>query len=98
MTLTVLPSHPFLAASEPDIDLFPVSAECTVSQAAEFLDVSVDFVRELLEDELVLSRRENGECLIEWNSLRDYEQDCRRMRAGVAEMIRMDQEMGLYDD
>ena len=36
-----------------------MSAECTVSQAVEFLDVSVDFVRELFEDKLVLSRREN---------------------------------------
>ena len=98
MTLTALPSHPFLATGKPDIDLFPMSAECTVSQAAEFLDVSVDFVRELLEDELVLSRRENGECLIEWNSLRDYRKEWERVKEGIAEIVRLDQEMGLYDD
>ena len=98
MTLTAAPSYPSLTTRSRSFDRLPMPSECTVAQAAEFLYVSEGYVKELLEDELVLFRQENGEQMIEWNSLQNYEQDCRRMQAGVAEIIRLDQEMGLYDD
>ena len=78
MTLTALPSHPFLATSEPAIDLFPMSAECTVSQAAEFLDMSEGCVEELLDGNVIEYRQIGEERLVQRDSLQEFESRYRR--------------------
>ena len=81
-----------------DVDMFPMPSELTVAQAARVLDVSEGYIREILEDELIMSRLGNGERLIEYTSLLAYGQERKRMNAALDEMCRMNQEMGLYDD
>ena len=98
MSLAVAPSHPFMATDGLGDNLFPAATEYSVSQAAKFLGVSEGYIREILEDDLVMSRLENGERLIEYASLLAYGQERRRMNAALDEMCRMNQEMGLYDD
>ena len=98
MTATIAPSHPFLVNDGQNLVLFPPLTECTVSQAAQFLRVSENYVNELLKDDTVASRTVNGECLIQWDSLSAFEQRRACKLAGLAEIVRMDQEMGLYDD
>ena len=98
MSLTVVPPHSFLTIGMADIDLFPAVSECTVSQAATILGVSEGYVDEVLRDGLIAFRWDNGERLIERNILLDYREERRRMNAALDEMIRWDQEIGLYDD
>ena len=97
MSLTIAPSSPFLVTGD-SAAFVHAPAECTVTQAAEFLDVSEDYVDEMLKAERILFQLKNGKRMIEWNSLLEYKQRRDFRLAGVAEMIRWDQEMGLYDD
>jgi len=78
--------------------MFPAVSECSVAQAAEFLDMSERCLNGLLDAEQIASRLENGERLVQWSSMLDYQQMRIRRRAGLAQIIRWDQEMGLYDD
>jgi len=97
MTLTALPSHPFLATSKPDIDLFPVSSECTVAQAAKILDMSEGCVNELLDDSVIAYRQIGDERLVQRDSLQEFESRYRRRLKALAEITREWQEMGLYE-
>ena len=98
MTLTVLPSHPFLATSEPDIDLFPTMSECTVAQAAQILDMSEGCVEELLDDNVIEYRQIGDERLVQRDSLQEFNTDYREGLKVLAEITLEWQEMGLYDD
>ena len=97
MTLTVTPSHSFPATDGQTFDLFPVPSECTVAQAAKFLDMSEGCVEELLEDGIIVSRLKNGERLVHRDSLLEFGTDYREGLAILAEITRESQEMGLYD-
>jgi len=97
MTATIVPSPHFLATDGQDFDLFPAVSECTVVQAARFLGISEDCLHEYLDDNLIEFRLGDGECLIQWNSLQEFAQEQEHGRAVIAEMVRWDQEMGLYD-
>jgi hypothetical protein len=97
MTATIAPPFPFLATDGQDVDLLPIAVECTVAQAAQFLDRSEGSVHEYLDDNLISFRLENGERLIQWNSLQEFAQELQHGRDFIAEMVRLDQEMGLYD-
>ena len=96
--LTAAPPHTFSTTDGHDVDMLTTVPGCTVEQAAQFLDVSEGYVHEMLNAGRVLFRRENGERLIEWDSLRDYGKERKRKLAAFAKMVRMNQEMGLYDD
>jgi hypothetical protein len=98
MSLTAVPLPTFPITDSRNIDTSPAVSECTVAQAAQFLDVSEGYVTEMLNAGRVLYRQENGEHLIEWNSLRDYRKEWKRRHAVLDEMVRLNQEMGLYDD
>ena len=98
MTATIAPPRPFLVAERQSFDTFPAVSECTVAQAAQFLGNSEGYVEELLKDRIVSFRTENGERFVQWDSLSAFEQRRAWMRAGVDEIVRLDQEMGLYDD
>jgi len=98
MPLTTTPSHPFLTTDEPRIALFPVSPELTVMQAAKLLNVSEVYLNELLDIGAIEFRQDYGRRLIKHEDLIQYEQECLRMHEGLLEIVRLDQEMGLYDD
>ena len=98
MTLTVAPLHTFSITDGRSIDMFPAASECTVAQAARFLEGTEGLVNELLDAELIAFRLENGERLIERNDLQRFVQDRERRHVALDEMVRLNQEMGLYDD
>ena len=98
MSLIAAPLHTFPITDRRDIDTSPAVSECTVSQAARFLDVPEGYINEMLNAGRVEFRLEGGERLIEWDSLQNYEREWDHRLAGLAEMVRLDQEMGLYDD
>jgi len=98
MPISTASSHPYTTTGGQGFGLFPRLAECTVSEAARFLGGSEGYVDELLRDGVIVFRLESGERLVQWDSLLDYAQRRKRNFAALAEMIRMDQEMGLYDD
>ena len=95
MTFTAMPS--LLMPDVQDIDMFPSVSELTVAQAAKFLDGTEGLVDELLHAGLITSRLKNGVRLIAWDSLQNYAQEENRKDAAFAEMVRENQEMGLYD-
>ena len=99
MSLTIPPSAAsFPSTDQPALGLFPRVSECTVAQAARFLDGSEGLVNELLDDGVITFRLENGERLVQWNSLLEFEQKEDRQYAGLEEIVRLSEEMGLYDD
>jgi hypothetical protein len=98
MTFTAIPTQPVLATNNQHTDLVSVVSECTVAQAAKILDMSEGCVNELLRDKVITSRLVGDERLVQWDSLIGYSQERNRRRAILAEMVRLDQEMGLYDD
>jgi hypothetical protein len=96
MSITI-PSHTFLAEVGENIDLFPAPSELTVVQTAEFLRTTERHVNDMLDAGYFEFRRESGERLVLWSSLIEYVQMRKRRRAWLAEMVRENQEMGLYD-
>ena len=98
MTLTAAPTSVFPTTTEQDVTMFPAVSECSVAQAAEFLDISERHLNDLLDNNFIASRQENGERLVQWNSMLDFEQKEARRLAWLAEEAQWNQEMGLYDD
>jgi hypothetical protein len=97
MTLT-LPSHSFLTETGQNVDLYPVSSDLTVAQAAALLDMSEACVNDLLNIGVLEFRRESGERLLLRDPLLAYKERCERIEAWLAEESRWNQEMGLYDE
>ena len=98
MTLTVPVSPLFLPTTDRNVALLPPLSEWTVAQAAEFLEMSEECLNELLDFGVIEYREDNGCRLINHDFLINYSQRRKRRRAGLDEMVRMNQEMGLYDD
>jgi hypothetical protein len=97
MTLT-LPSHSFLTEAGQNVDLFPVSSDLTVAQAAVLLDMSEACVNDLLNIGAFEFRLKNGERLLLREPLLEYKEWSESTGAWLAEETRWNQEMGLYDD
>jgi len=98
MTLTVPSSHSFLTTDVRNVDMFPAPTELTVAQAAALLDVPEGYIEELLDDDLIEYRQEGAQRLVNHNGLLEYKKERDRRHALLNEMVRMNQEMGLYDD
>jgi hypothetical protein len=97
MTLTI-PSPPFLTEAGQDINLFPAPSELTVAQAAKILDGSVGLINELLDGGLIACRCENGERMVQWDSLLDFAEEEKRRDAALDELLEMFREAGMSDD
>ena len=101
MSISTLPSHPFLTVEEQSIGLFPVvserTPELTVAQAAQMIDVPEGYIDELLKAGFVAFRLKNGERLIQQDSLLEHESEYQKRCKELAEITQMLQEMGLYD-
>ena len=72
-------------------------SELTIAQAAKILDCREGLILSLIEDGDITSRIVNGKLMVVRDSFLAYKQDQDRRNAAVAEMVRWDQEMGLYD-
>jgi hypothetical protein len=98
MTATIAPPRPFLTTDRKDVAPSPVSSDYTIVQAAQLLDMPEDCINELL-DVGILKFRQDGECrLILRERLLEYDRNRKFREKGVLEIIRLDEEMGLYDD
>jgi len=97
MSITATPSHSFLSTDEP-VRVVHTQVEWTVAQAAEFLDMPEDCVEELLKIGALKFRQDGNRRLVERDDLFKHDQDRKRMRAGILKIIRLSEEMGLYDD
>jgi len=73
-------------------------SELTVAQAAALIDMSEDCVDSLLNINVLKYRKDGERRLIDRDSLLEYKQRYERRGVWLAEMCRMNQEMGLYDD
>ena len=98
MSLTAVAPPIFSAIDGCEMDAFPMLSELTVVQAARFLDGTVGLVNELLDAGLITSRFEDGEHLIQRDSLVEYTQDMERRIAAADKLFSMFREMGLSDD
>ena len=97
MSLATMPSS-FLMPDRHDVALFPVQSGLTVAQASKILDMSEACVNSFLDDGTIESRWENGVRFIQPDSFLEFELDYREGREAMAELTRLAQEMGMYDD
>jgi len=98
MTATIAPPHPFLATNRQEVAPFPVSSDYTVAQAALLLDMPEDCIDELLDVGILKFRQDGERRLVLRERLLEYDRVRRFREEGVLEIIRLDEEMGLYDD
>jgi hypothetical protein len=99
MSVTATLPHSFLATGGQDIDLFPVSSsDLTVAEAAQYLRTSEKHLNNILSTGRIVSRLENGECLVQRDSLLEFAQWRERGHAWLDGEVRENQEMGLYDE
>ena len=98
MTATIAPPRPFLATDRQDVVSLPVSSEYTVAQAAQLLDMPEECIDELLNVGILKFRQEGSRRLVLRDRLLEYDRDRKFREKGVLEIIRLDEEMGLYDD
>ena|GEM_PF-1525735 len=98
MTLTATLPHSFPATTSQEVDLYPVSSELTVAEAAILLGMSEDCVDCLLDIDVLKYRQEGRQRLIDRENLFEYNEERERGGVILAEMCRMNQEMGLYDE
>ena len=98
MSVTAAPPQTFSTTGSRSIDLSPAVSELTVAQAARFLDMSEGCVNSWLNLGQIAFRQEHGERLIQLDDLLEFERDWNRRLAAFAEMVSVNQEMGLYDD
>lgn len=72
--------------------------ELTVEQAANMLNVPQEYLLKLLEEGIIPSTKVEGQTRIQLDNLLEYkkQEDAERRRA-LEEMIRLGEEMGLYD-
>ena len=98
MTFTATLPHSFQATTGHDIARYPVSSGCTVAEAAVLLGMSEDSVDCLLNIDVLKYRQKGEQRLIDRENLLEYKERCEHRRDGLIEMMRLNQEMGLYDD
>ena len=97
MTFITTSTSPFLA-TDGSVGIVHAPTECTVAQAARFLDMSEACLDGLLVLGAIKYREEGGQRLIQHGDLLEYEQDRKRMHTGLVKIVRLSEEMGLYDD
>jgi len=98
MTLTIAPPQTFSKTGKRNVGVFPTVSALTVAQAAELIGEKEGLINDLLKLGLVKFRLENGERLVQQDSLLEYESRYQERLEGLAEIAREWQEMGLYDD
>ena len=97
MSIAIPTSHSFLTTEEQIIDLCPTSTDLTVSEAATIMDATVGYIEELIMLGCLKYRLEGTQYWIDRDHFLEYKLEWDRRSAGLAEMMRWDQEMELYD-
>ena len=87
-----------LMADGQPTEVVPGLPELTVRQAAKFLGFTEGHINELLQDNQLEHRQDGSQVLISRDSLFQFEQEYKVSRAAMAEVVRLSEEMGLYDD
>ena len=87
-----------LMADGQAVTIIPAQAELTIAQAAKILDTSEAGVHELFDLEVFEYRQEGDQYWIDRDSLLEYEERCQRRHESLNELVRLSEEMGLYDD
>ena len=77
--------------------MFPRVSDVPISQAATLLHMSEKHLNNLLDAGEMEARQENGERVIVRESFLEYKQKQEKTRRWLDEMVRENQEMGLYD-
>jgi len=98
MTATIAPPRSFTAPASQDVGSFSVSSEYSLSEAAEILDMSEDCLNDLIKIGVFEYREENGKRFILQSRIHEFDEKQKRIEIGLNEIVRWDQEMGLYDD
>ena len=81
------------------ISVIPRQTELTLSQAANFLCVSEDYLTGLLDSQKIESVFEHGCRRVAVDSLLEYDKEAtRQQNVAFDEVVRLSEEMGLYDD
>ena len=75
----------------------PAASELTVPQAMEFLGMSERHLNDLLDENIIASRKDGDRRLVSRDSILAFLQEREQRRAILDEMTRESQEMGLYD-
>ena len=97
MTLTALPSQPFLATVEPVINPFPVSSELMVTQAADTLGIPEPDLIELLNAGEIESLFVGNRRVVSADSLFDYDRETTRLQnEALDELTQQAQELEFY--
>ena len=86
-----------MAEGQPVIGV-PLQDELTVSQTADILGFSEQHVDDLLDAGRIEFHITEGDRMIQRSSLLDYSMRLRHANTAVDEMVRLSEEMGLYDD
>ena len=87
-----------LLADGQDVCISPVQAEISIAQAAKYLDLPESSIHVMLRRESFKGRQDGDQYWIDWNSLLEYEERCRKRHESLDELVRLSEEMGLYDD
>lgn len=87
-----------LMADGQPVEVVPALHELTVRQARTFLRMSERHLNDLLNAGEIESQMVDGERMISRDSLLEFEQERERVAAGLDDIVRDSQEMGLYDD
>ena len=98
MTLAFPASHSFLTTDEQSVDLFPMPPELTVAQAAIVLDIPEGGILEMLKLGILECKQAGTRRLIDRDELFAYKREREIGHAILDEIVRENQEMGLYDD
>ena len=98
MSLAVSTPHSFLITGEQDVVLFPTKTELTVAQAAQTLDLPEGAILELFSLGVLEYRLEDSQYFIDRDHVYAYKQRRDEGRAFMRELMRLEQEMGLYDE
>ncbi len=80
------------------VEVVPAVSELTVHQAAKYLGDPEGYVNELLQDNQLEHRHDGDQIWIKRDSLVAFEQQSKKSRAALDELVRLSEEMGLYDD
>ena len=98
MTATIAPPRPFLVADRQNVAPSPVSSDYTIAQAAQLLDMPEDCIDELLNVGILKFRQDGDRRLVLRDRLLEYDRDRKFRHEGILEIVRLSEEMGLYDD
>ena len=98
MSLAVSTPHSFLTTGEQDVVLFATKTELTVAQAAQVLDLPEGAILELFSIGVLECRQEGSQHFLDSDQVYEYKQRRDEGRAFMRELMRLEQEMGLYDE